>query len=134
MSNYVLGISRADADDGAWTVTVRGHPEWTFRERNFSSIDNRVYEIAKAQFGPDAKVGGIIYENVSIGGIDITGRLSRLRELRREIEKISAEIDTTTDDLILLLRRQVGLTTRDTATVVGLSHARIHQREREIQT
>lgn len=130
MSDYTVIIVRADADDRAWSVAVRERPGWHFREKEFSSIDARVRAIAQAEDGDDPSRVKIIYGEVRVGTVDITHSLQRLMRLRLQAQEVGERIDTTTDELIALLRQKASLTTRDTASIVGLSHTRVHQRER----
>ncbi|UTM39701.1 hypothetical protein MX572_23575 (plasmid) [Rhodococcus pyridinivorans] len=129
MTHYALTITRADADDKAWTVVIDGHPDWGFREKNFTAIDTRVRELAQQHDGIAPDRVALTYACVRIGDVEITAQLHHLNRLRHQAREVADQIDNITDDLIAALRREAGLSTRDTAAVLGLSHARISQRE-----
>lgn len=126
---YALTISRADADDKAWTVVIDDRPDWGFREKNFAAIDTRVRQLAQQHDGIDADATEITYACVRIGEVEVTAQLAELDRLRRQAREVADRIDNLTDEVIAALRRDAGLSTRDTAAVLGLSHARISQRE-----
>lgn len=131
MTDYRLTITRADADDKAWTVTVHDRPEWTFREKDFTAIDTRVRTLAHDRDGTDPENVTITRHLVRIGDVDVSGQLDHLDDLRRQAREITEHIDTATNEVIAALRKSAGLSTRDTAAIIGLSHARISQRERD---
>lgn len=131
MTDYRLTITRADADDKAWTVTVHDRPDWTFREKDFTAIDTRVRELAHDRDGTDPETVTITRHLVRIGDVEVTGQLDHLDDLRRQARDITEQIDVATDEVIAALRKSAGLSTRETAAIIGLSHARISQRERD---
>ena len=129
-STYIICAVRADTDDKAWTVTVEDRPEWTFREKNFGAITDKVRDLAHTHDGIDPAAVTVTRRRVSIGPIDVTDRLADLEDLRRRSQELDASITATTTELIGTLRGQAGLTTRDTGAVLSLTGARIHQIEK----
>ena len=57
---------------------------------------------------------------------DIDEDFARLSEERRHLEQWRADLEQRTADAARLLVDK-GLSTRDTATILGVSHARVHQ-------
>lgn len=131
MSEYTLTITRADVDDKAWTVSVQDRPDWTFREKDYAAIERRVRELAGEHDGHDPDAVTVTLASVSIGPVTVTEQMQRLEALRAESRALTVRLESAVDDLIHTLRTDAGLSTRDTAAIVGLSHARISQRERE---
>ena len=129
MTDYTVHITRADADDRAWTVEVPERPDWTFREKSFAAIDDRVRELAHAHDGADPAAVTLTRARVRVGDVDVTDQLADLDALRRCAQETAEAIGERTVDLVTTLRRQAGLTTRDTGSVLGLTGSRIHQLE-----
>lgn len=132
-SDYTISVVRADTDDKAWTVTVQDRPDWSFREKNFAAIDDRVRDLAHTHDRVDPDAVTVTRTHVRIGDVDITEQLAGLDELRRRAQETSAQISATTVDLIGVLRTQAGLSTRDTGAVLGLTGGRINQLEQAIR-
>ncbi|BDB63527.1 hypothetical protein [Rhodococcus sp. RDE2] len=129
MSDYTISVVRADTDDKAWTVSIDDRPDWSFREKNFAAIDARVRDLAQTHDGADPAAVTITRTRVAVGDVEVTGRLADLDELRRRAQEITESIGATTLELIATLRRQAGLSTRDTGSVLGLTGSRITQLE-----
>lgn len=134
MTDYTVHITRADADDRAWTVTVDQRPDWTFREKNFAAIDARLRELAHTHDGADPAAVIITRARVRVGDVDVTDRLADLDALRRRAQEITDAIGARTVELVTTLRGQAGLTTRDTGAVLGLTGSRINQLEHAAKT
>lgn len=132
-SDYTISVVRADTDDKAWTVTVQDRPEWSFREKSFAAVDARVRDLAHTRDGADPAAVTITRTRVAVGEVDVTDRLADLDELRRRAQEITESIGVTTIELITTLRRQAGLSTRETGSVVGLTGGRISQLEQAAQ-
>lgn len=134
MTDYTVHITRADADDKAWTVTVDQRPEWSFREKNFAAVDDRVRELARSLDGADPAAVTIIRARVCVGDVDVTDRLADLNALRRRAQEITDAVGERTVELVAALRGQAGLTTRDTGAVLGMTGSRINQLEHAAKT
>ncbi|MEE2062331.1 hypothetical protein [Rhodococcus artemisiae] len=128
-SDYTISVVRADTDDKAWTVTVHDRPDWSFREKNFAAIDARVRDLACTHDGADPAAVTVTRTRVAVGDVDVTDRLADLDEQRRRAQKVTESVGATTLELIATLRRQAGLSTRDTGSVLGLTGGRISQLE-----
>ncbi|MDV2477291.1 hypothetical protein F8M49_21515 [Rhodococcus zopfii] len=129
MTDYTVHITRADADDRAWTVEVSERPDWTFREKSFTAVDARVRDLARTHDGADPAAVTITRARVRVGDVDVTDQLADLDALRRRAQETAKAIGARTVDLVATLRGQAGLTTRDTGSVLGLTGSRVNQLE-----
>lgn len=134
MTDYTVYITRADADDRAWTVAVDQRPDWTFREKSFAAVDARVRELAHTHDGADPAAVTFTRARVRVGDVDVTDQLADLDALRRRAQETAEAIGARTVDLVTTLRRQAGLTTRDTGSVLGLTGSRVNQLEHAPKT
>lgn len=123
MKTYRVQVSR---EGSAWIATVEnveGAHTWG---RGLRHLDDSVREtIILADDLPDDAQFELDWV-FTTGNPEIDHSAATLRERRHQVTRAASELASETDQLVHALREQ-GLSVRDTATIAGISPARVGQ-------
>lgn len=110
--------------DGWWVARVRGVPGCHTQGRTIEIARRRIRE-ALGLWVADAERAEIV-DRVRLPR-DARGALAKARGGRRRAEREQARANAATREAVRVLVDEVGLTVRDAARLVGISHQRVQQ-------
>jgi predicted RNase H-like HicB family nuclease len=117
-----LRLSIERDEDGWWVATVRGVEGVHTQGRTIASARERIVEAMKAADFTDFTL------SEHIGMPDkVRKKVDAARAARAQAEKAQASAQATLRTAIRVLKKEFGVSLRDAAELLGISHQRAHQ-------
>jgi len=108
--------------DAGWFSNVAGQPGQPIIDRTLAGLHEKAKKLAEEM---DKE---LLFDAVGGFGLSIDGQ-AKVRNaiaVRRELEQIEGKVALLVSDAVVVLLK-AGLSTRDAAVILGLSHQRVHQ-------
>ncbi len=123
--SYVVRFEK-DAESGWWVVTVPAVPGCLTQGRSLVEGRRRIREALALFIDEKAAMKADLVDDVRLPPTS-TELVMKATAARARIEKAQAEAVQTTDAAARELTRRVGLSVRDAAELLGVSHQRVQQ-------
>lgn len=124
MKRYTVTYERDET--GWWIAEVQSVQGVNSDGRTVADARRRVREALSLAIGDEAAETAELVDNVKLPP-DVRKAVSRARAARSRLESLQDEAQKTTASAARELRRRLGLSVRDVADLLGISHQRVQQ-------
>jgi predicted RNase H-like HicB family nuclease len=124
MKRYTVTYERDET--GWWIAEVQGVQGVNSDGRTVADARRRVREALSLAIGDEAAETAELVDDVKLPP-DVRKAVSRARAARSRLESLQDEAQKTTASAARELRRRLGLSVRDVADLLGISHQRVQQ-------
>jgi predicted RNase H-like HicB family nuclease len=123
-AKYVVTYDRDEA--GWWIAEVQGVAGVNSDGRTVADARRRVREALSLAIGDAAAKAAALVDEVKLPG-ETRKAVARATAARSKLEAIQAEAQESTATAVRELRKRLGLSIRDIADLLGISHQRVQQ-------
>jgi predicted RNase H-like HicB family nuclease len=124
MAKYVVTYERDEA--GWWISHVQGVAGVNSDGRTVADARRRVREALALAIGDDAAEAAELVDDVKLPA-DLRRVVARATAARAKLAALEAETQENTARAVRELRKRLGLSVRDVADLLGISHQRVQQ-------
>jgi len=124
MAKYTVTYERDEA--GWWIAEVQGVAGVNSDGRTVADARRRVREALALAVGDAAAEAAEFVDDVKLPG-DARKVVARATAARSKLDAVQAEAQETTATAVRELRKKLGLSIRDIAELLGISHQRVQQ-------
>jgi predicted RNase H-like HicB family nuclease/DNA-binding XRE family transcriptional regulator len=124
MAKYMVTYERDE--DGWWIAHVQGVAGVNSDGRTVADARRRVREALALAIGDERAEAAQLVDEVKLPG-DVRRAVARATAARTRLEATQAEAQQTTAAAVRELRKRLGLSARDIADLLGISHQRVQQ-------
>jgi predicted RNase H-like HicB family nuclease len=124
MAKYVVNYERDEA--GWWIAELQGVPGVNSDGRTVADARRRVREALSLAIGDDPAEAAELVDHVKLP-VQVRKVVARATTARSKLDAIQAEAQESTATAVRELRKRLGLSIRDIADLLGISHQRVQQ-------